>query len=79
MRPRFGANLNHLLFEPNSSEQAAVLQVTTRAQVEQELGDLIELQELTVTSEDETLRVVVGYVLRSTGEPVTATIERSGA
>jgi phage baseplate assembly protein W len=79
MRPRFGANLNYLLFEPNSSEQAAVLQVATRAQLEQELGDLIDLQELTVTSEEETLRVVVGYVLRSTGEPVIATIERSGA
>jgi phage baseplate assembly protein W len=78
-RPRFGSGLKQLVFEPNSSEQAAVLQVATRAQIEQELGDLIELQDLSVTSEEETLRVVVGYVLRSTGQFVAATVERSGA
>ena len=78
-RPRFGSGLQQLVFEPNSSEQAAVLQVATRAQIEQELGDLIELQDLSVASEEETLRVVVGYVLRSTGQFVAATIERGGA
>jgi hypothetical protein len=78
-RPTFGSGLLGRLFEPNSPEQAAVLQATMQAAVLQELGDLIELQTLEVTSEEETLRVIVNYVIRETGEPLTETIERSSA
>ena len=77
-RPTFGSGLLGMVFEPNSPEQAAMLQATMQAAVLQELGDLIELQTLEVGSEDETLRVVVNYVIRETGESVTDSIERSG-
>ena len=77
-RPTFGSGLLGRIFEPNSPEQAAVLQATMQAAVLQELGDLIELQTLEVTSEEETLRVVVNYVIRETGESRTGSIERSG-
>ena len=77
-RPNFGSGLLGMVFEPNSPEQAAVLQAAMQAAVLQELGDLIELQTLEVTSEEATLRVVVNYEIRETGEPRTETIERSG-
>jgi uncharacterized protein len=77
-RPTFGSGLLGRIFEPNSPEQAAVLQATMQATVLQELGDLIELQTLEVTSEEETLRIIVNYVIRETGEPRTDSIGRSG-
>jgi len=55
-----------------------VLQVAMQAAMQQELGDLVQLQELEVASEDGTLRVVVSYMIRRTGEPRTETIQRSG-
>ena len=77
-RPTFGSGLLGMVFEPNSPEQAAMLQATMQAAVLQELDDLIELQTLEVTSEEATLRVVVNYVIRETGESRTDSIERSG-
>jgi uncharacterized protein len=77
-RPDFGSGLLGRVFEPNSPDQAAVLEATMQAAVLQELGDLIELQTLEVRSEEETLRVVVNYVIRETGESRTGSIERSG-
>ncbi len=67
-RPDFGSGLLQLVFAPNSPELAATLQFSMQAALLQWLGDLIELQELEVTSEDATLRVVVQYVVRRTGE-----------
>jgi len=78
-RPDFGSGLLQLVFAPNSPELAATLQFSLQAALQRELGNLIEMQELEVTSEDATLRVVVQYVVRRTGEPRTETIEGSGA
>jgi len=77
-RPDFGSGLMQLVFAPNSPELAATLEFALQAALQRWLGDLIELQELEVTSQDATLRVVVQYVVRRTGEPRTETIERSG-
>ncbi len=41
------------------------------------LGDLIEVRDLAVVSEDSTLRVLVQYVIRRTGETRSGTFERS--
>lgn len=78
-RPDFGSGLLGLVFEPNSPELAATLEFGMQAAVQRELSDLIELQALEVTSEEASLRVMVQYVVRRTGEPRTETIERSGA
>jgi phage baseplate assembly protein W len=77
-RPDFGSGLLQLVFAPNSPELAATLQFSLQAALQRWLGDLIELQELEVTSEDASLRVVVQYVVRGTGEPRTEIIERGG-
>ena len=78
-RPDFGSGLLGMVFEPNSPELAATLEFGMQASIQRELSDLVELQALEVTSEEATLRVVVQYVVRHTGEPRTETIERSGA
>lgn len=77
-RPDFGSGVMQLIFAPNSPELAATLQFSMQAALQQWLGDRIELQALEVTSEEASLRVVVQYVVRHTGEPRTETIERSG-
>ncbi len=76
-RPDFGSGLLQMMFEPNSPELAATLQFTIQAGLQQWLGDVIEVRNLAVTSEDSTLRVAVQYLIRRTGEVVTGTFERS--
>lgn len=76
-RPDFGSGLLQMVFSPNSAELAAALQFTAQAAVQRNLGDLIDLQELTVDVEDATLNVTVAYVIRATQQPVTQTLARS--
>ncbi len=76
-RPEFGSGLLQLVFAPNSPELAAALQFTTRAAIQQWLGDVLDLQALEVVAEDSTLRVLVRYALRRTGDVHTDTFERS--
>lgn len=76
-RPEFGSGLLQLVFAPNSIELAAALQFTTRAAIQQYLGDVLELQVFEVTPTDAVLRVDVRYALRSTGEVRTESFQRS--
>lgn len=76
-RPDFGSGLLQMVFEPNSPELAATLQLTVQAGLHQWLGDLIEVQDLQVSSEESILRVEVRYFVRRTGELLTGTFERS--
>lgn len=76
-RPDFGSGLLQLVFAPTSPELAAALQFTVQAALQNWLGDVIDVQALEVTSVDSTLRVVVQYVVRHTGESRTETFERS--
>jgi Bacteriophage baseplate protein W len=76
-RPDFGSGLLQLVFAPNSPELAATLQFTIQGALQRYLGDVIDLQSVTVTSENATLRVVVQYVVIKTGAPQDNTFERS--
>ncbi len=78
-RPEFGSGLQQTLFEPNSSELASALQFTVQAGLQRWLGDLIEVQDMTITSEDSTLRVFIQYMIRRTGEVQTGVFERSNS
>lgn len=77
-RPDFGSGLLEMVFEPNSPELAAALQHTIQAGLERWLGDLIETRSVEVTSQEATLRVVVEYLVRRTGERRSETFERGG-
>jgi phage baseplate assembly protein W len=76
-RPDFGSGLLQMVFAPNSVELAAALQFTSQAAVQRYLGDLIDLQQLTVSADDATLSVVVIYVIRATQQQLTQTFVRS--
>jgi len=70
-RPDFGGGLRQMVFAPNSPELAAALQFTVRAAVQEYLSDLIEVQDLAVTSSDSTLTVALQYTIRATHEKKT--------
>ncbi|WP_324197656.1 GPW/gp25 family protein [Nocardia abscessus] len=78
-RPEFGCGLLDLVFEPNSPELAAAVQVSAEGALMRWLGDVITVQRLTVTAEDSTLRVEIEYVLLATGARRTDVIEGSAA
>jgi phage baseplate assembly protein W len=77
--PDFGSGLLQMVFAPNSPELAAALQFTTQAALQRYLGDLIDLRELQVTSDDARLNVTVKYAVRRTGSEMTETFVRNPA
>ena len=80
-RPEFGSGLLQLVFEPLADELAAAVQFMVQGAIQQWLGDVIATEEVRVEAEGSTLRVVVAYSLRQTGERRTDSFElpRSGA
>ena len=76
-RPDFGCGLLQMVFAPNSPELAAALQFTVQAGLQQWLGDLIEVKNLVVASDDAELRVEVQYVVTRTQQSVTSSFTRS--
>lgn len=77
MRPEFGSGLLNMIFAPNSPEVASALQFNVQAGLQRWLGDLIEVRDLQVESEESLLRVRVVYSLRRTNETRTGVFERS--
>ena len=76
-RPDFGSGLMQLIFSPNSPELASTLQFTIQAGLQQWLGDLIEVQELEVISDEAKLQVEISYRVRRSQEIVSTTFTRS--
>ncbi|MET0309927.1 MAG: GPW/gp25 family protein [Sphingomonas sp.] len=76
-RPDFGSGLLQMVFAANSPEVAAALQFTVQAGLDRWLGDLIEVRNLEVTSDDARLVVDISYAVRRTGEVVQTSFERS--
>lgn len=76
-RPDYGSGLLGMVFEPNSPELAAALKHTIQAGLNRWLADLIEIRNLEVTSQESSLKVLVQYVVRRTGEQRQDTFERS--
>jgi phage baseplate assembly protein W len=71
-RPDFGSGLLQLIFEPNSDELVITTQFMVQAALQQWLGDVIEVNNVTVTNEDSTLEVTVAYIIRRTQQPQVA-------
>jgi len=74
-RPDFGCGLLDLVFEPNSPELAAALQVSAGGALQHWLGDVITVDSLVVVAEEATLRFELKYVLIATGEQRTVVLE----
>ena len=67
-RPEFGSGVQQLIFSPNSDELAAATQFLVQGALEQWLGELIQVEAVTVTNRDSQLVVVVQYMIRRTQE-----------
>lgn len=75
-RPTFGCGLLQLVFAPNSNELAAATQYIVQGSLQQWLGDVIQVNSVTIESQDSTLRVKVSYTLRRTQQLQAAQFER---
>ncbi|HET9442222.1 MAG TPA: GPW/gp25 family protein [Acidimicrobiales bacterium] len=75
-RPGFGSGLTQLLFSPADPAVAAAAQLAAQTAIQTWLGDVVVLDDLSVTAEDSTLRVTVGYTLVASGERLTVTFDR---
>jgi uncharacterized protein len=73
MRPTFGTGLLQMAFAPNSDQLGAALQMLVHGALQSQLGDLIEVADVTVAQDDGNLTVSVDYTVRSTGESTTST------
>ncbi len=67
-RLNFGCGLLQLVFGPNSDELAATTQFLVQGSLQQWLGDLIQVEAVTVESRESTLRVGIEYTIRRTQE-----------
>ena len=76
-RPDFGSGLRQLVFAPNSPELATALQFSVQAALQRWLGDLIELDELDVTSEDAELHILIRYRVRDEQTPNSLELTRT--
>jgi phage baseplate assembly protein W len=76
-RPDMGSGLLQMVFEPNSPELAATLQYLVQSNLNQYLGELIQLEAVEVTSQDASLTVTVRYLIRRTQEQRTEQFRRS--
>lgn len=65
-RPDFGCGLLQLVFAPNSAELATASQFLVQGALQQQLGDIIILNNVTVSANDSSLTVTVQYTVRST-------------
>ncbi|HXI22233.1 MAG TPA: GPW/gp25 family protein [Pyrinomonadaceae bacterium] len=76
-RPDFGSGLLQLIFAPNSSELAATVEFAVKAAVQRWLGDVLDLQQLEVNADGETLTIEIDYVVRRTAQRQSATLTRT--
>ncbi len=77
-RPDFGCGLLQMAFEPNTPQLAGALRFTLQAALQRYLGDLIEVQELQVTSEEAEFRVEMTYKVRHTQQQRTVQFRQGG-
>jgi hypothetical protein len=68
MQPNFGSGVMQLVFAPNSPQLAATVEYTMQGAIQQYLGDLIALQQLTVNAVDSELTIDIDYIVRNTGQ-----------
>ena len=78
MQPNLGCSLLQLVFEPNSPEIAAVVQMTVQASLQRWLGDVIRVDSITVSAADAVLTITVAYVVLATGSAQQATFTQGG-
>ena len=67
-RPDFGCGLLQLVFEPNSEVLATATQFLVQGALQRWLADVVQVEQVAITSEEERLVVDVVYVRLDTGQ-----------
>jgi phage baseplate assembly protein W len=75
-RPTFGSGVLQLVFTPNSNAVAAALQLAIQGALQLWLGDLVQLDQVTVVNDDAQLTVSVSYFDRARATSQTVTFVR---
>jgi len=75
-RPDFGCGLMQLIFAANSSELASATQFLVQGQIQQWLGELIQVEAVKVESENSVLNVIIPYRIRRTEQLQVARFSR---
>lgn len=76
-RPTFGSGLLRLVFAPNDDALAGTTQLTVQGNLQQWLGDLIQVLDVQVENEESQLRVSVRYTVRRTQQTSVAEFRQS--
>lgn len=66
--PDFGCGLLQMVFAPNSDALAAATQVLVQGSLQKWLGDVIQVQKLEVSNQDNELIVSLVYTRQDTGQ-----------
>jgi phage baseplate assembly protein W len=77
MAPEFGSGLQQLVFEPGGAELLATTQALVAGALQRWLGDVVQVQDVTVAQDDGVLSVTVTYVVLRTRAQATSTFTRS--
>lgn len=76
-RPSFGTNLRQLVFAGLSDELAATTEFLVQGALQQQLGELIQVEAVRVEYQESTLQVTVQYVLRRSQQRQVAQFQRT--
>lgn len=63
-RPTFGTGLQQLVFAPNSDELASAVEFLVQGALQEWLGDLVQVEDVTVQSEETQLQIAIQYLVR---------------
>jgi phage baseplate assembly protein W len=74
-RPDFGAGLNRMVFAPNDPATASLLQTTIFQNLNKWLGNIITVNNISVSADDATLNVTVAYVVKARGTQQVLNLE----
>jgi uncharacterized protein len=77
-RPDFGTALQQLVFAPNSPEVASATQFLVQGALQQALGELIVIDQVSVEAQDSTLTVTITYMVRRTQQRQSAAFAAGG-
>jgi phage baseplate assembly protein W len=78
-RPDFGSGLLGLVFEPGGGALAAATRAGVEGALQRWLADLIQVEAVSVRTQESTLEVTVQYVVRVTGQRRVDTIGQAAA
>jgi uncharacterized protein len=78
-RPDFGTGLAGLVFEPNGEELHTAVEYVVQGGLQRWLGDVIQVEDVTVAHDDGVLTVTVQYVTLSRRQRTVVTLQPPAA